>query len=128
VIAAVPVALGSLWTFGLWGALGLPLDLFALGVLPVLLSMGVDDGLHVLHAAREAGLAEAVRRAGRGVLLTNLTTSVGFGSLLPSQVPGLRNGGLLICVGNLLCLLATFLVLPAMPGASFSGSATAAAR
>ncbi|HEX5043368.1 MAG TPA: MMPL family transporter [Candidatus Polarisedimenticolaceae bacterium] len=116
-LAAVPVVLGSLWTFGLWGALGLPLDLFALGVLPVLLSMGVDDGLHVLHAARAEGLAEAVHRAGRGILLTNLTTSAGFGSLALSHVPGLRSGGLLLCAGNLLCLVATFLVLPAMSAA-----------
>ena len=82
----------------------------------------MDDGLHVLHAAGGGSVAEAVRRAGRGVLLTNLTTSVGFGSLLLSQVPGLRNGGLLICVGNLLCLLATFLVLPAMPAVAREGS------
>lgn len=113
-LTAVPVALGSLWTFGLWGALGQPLDLFALGILPVLLGIGVDDGLHVLHAVGDGTVEEAVRRSGRGILLTNLTTSVGFGSLLLSQVPGLRNGGLLICVGNLLCLLATFLVLPAI--------------
>jgi predicted RND superfamily exporter protein len=113
-LAAIPVALGSLWTFGLWGALGHPLDLFALGILPVLLGIGVDDGLHVLHAVRGGSLEEAVRRSGRGILLTNLTTSVGFGSLVLSQVPGLRNGGVLICAGNLLCLLATFLVLPAI--------------
>lgn len=121
-LAAVPVVLGSLWTFGLWGALGVPLDLFALGVVPVLFCIGMDDGLHVLHAAGGGSVAEAVCRAGRGVLLTNLTTSVGFGSLLLSQVPGLRNGGLLICVGNLLCLLATFLVLPAMPAVAREGS------
>jgi predicted RND superfamily exporter protein len=116
-LAAVPVVLGSLWTFGLWGTLGLPLDLFSLGVLPVLLSMGVDDGLHVLHATRAGGLAEAVHRTGRGILLTNLTTSAGFGSLALSSVPGLRSGGLLLCAGNLLCLVATFLVLPAMSAA-----------
>jgi len=122
------------WTFGIWGALGLPLDLFALGVLPVLLSMGVDDGLHVLHAAHEGGVAEAVHRTGRGILLTNLTTSAGFGSLALSHVPGLRTGGLLLCLGNLLCLAATFLVLPAVtrpsaaagpaPARSRSGAAT----
>ncbi len=127
-LAAVPVVLGSVWTFGLWGALGLPLDLFALGVLPVLLSMGVDDGLHVLHAAREGDLADAVHRTGRGILLTNLTTSAGFGSLALSSVPGLRTGGLLLCLGNLLCLAATFLVLPAVTRTPSAAAGRAPAR
>ena len=112
----VPVALGVAWTAGLWGWLGRPLDLFSLCVLPVLVGIGIDDGLHVLHLARGPGrdLAAAVREAGRGVVLTNLTTSAGFAALAVSRVPALRNGGLVVCVGNLMCLLATLVVLPAL--------------
>jgi uncharacterized protein len=112
----LPVVLGTVWTAGLWGWLGLKLDLFSLCVLPVMVGIGVDDGLHVLHLARQRGedLARAAREAGRGVVLTNLTTCAGFASLALSHVPGLRNGGLLICTGNLLCLAATLVVLPAL--------------
>jgi predicted exporter len=115
----LPVALGTLWTAGLWGWLGRSLDLFSLTVLPVMIGIGVDDGLHVLHLARRRGedLARATLHAGRGVVLTNLTTCAGFAALALSQVPGLRNGGLLICTGNLLCLTATLVVLPALAGA-----------
>ena len=112
----VPVVLGVAWTAGLWGWLGRPLDLFTLCVLPVLVGIGIDDGLHVLHLARTSGRdpGEAAREAGRGVVLTNLTTSAGFAALAVSHVPALRNGGLVVCVGNLLCLAATLLVLPAL--------------
>lgn len=112
----LPVVLGTAWTAGLWGLLGRPLDLFALSVLPVMVGIGVDDGLHVLHLARRRGedLERAALEAGRGVVLTNVTTCAGFASLALSQVPGLRNGGLLICCGNLLCLAATLAVLPAV--------------
>lgn len=112
----LPVAVGTVCTAGLWGALGRPLDLFSMAVVPVMVGIGVDDGLHVLHLARQRGadLQRAAQEAGRGVVLTNATTCAGFASLAVSQVPGLRNGGLLICTGNLLCLAATLLVLPAV--------------
>ena len=114
----LPVVIGTVCTAGLWGALGRRLDLFSLAVVPVLVGIGVDDGLHVLHLARQRGadLQRAAQEAGRGVVLTNATTCAGFASLAVSQVPGLRNGGLLICAGNLLCLAATLLVLPAIDG------------
>jgi len=112
----VPVAVGTACTAGLWGWLGRPLDLFSLSVLPVMVGIGVDDGLHVLHLARRRGedFERAALQAGRGIVLTNLTTCAGFASLMLSHVPGLRNGGLLICVGNLFCLGATLVVLPAV--------------
>ncbi len=116
-LAGLPVALGSLWTLGLWAGLGRPLDLFTLAVLPIMLGIGIDDGLHVVHGARRqpsAGIAGAVRGAGRALVLTTLTTCVGFGSLLLSHIPGLRNGGLLIAAGVFACLLATVVVLPAL--------------
>jgi predicted RND superfamily exporter protein len=112
----LPVILGTVWTAGLWGSFGRSLDLFSLCVLPVMVGIGVDDGLHVLHLARRRGedLERASLDAGRGVVLTNLTTCAGFASLCLSHVPALRNGGLLICVGNLLCLAATLVALPAV--------------
>ena len=112
----VPVVLGTIGTAGLWGWLGRPLDLFSLCVLPVMVGIGIDDGLHVLHLARRQGsdLAHAAREAGRGVVLTNLTTSAGFAALAVSHVPALRNGGWIVCVGNLLCLAATLVVLPSL--------------
>ncbi len=117
VLAGLPVVLGSLWTLGLWAGLGRPLDLFTLAVLPIMLGIGIDDGLHVVHGARRrpsSGILGAVMGAGRALVLTTLTTCIGFGSLLLSHIPGLRNGGLLIAAGVLACLLATVIVLPAI--------------
>jgi predicted RND superfamily exporter protein len=116
-LAAAPVILGSLWLLGLWGGLGRGIDLMSLAVLPIMLGIGIDDGLHAMHGARidpAAGIQGSVIAAGRAMALTTLTTCVGFGSLTLSQVPGLRNGGLLVAIGVLACLLATLLVLPAL--------------
>ncbi len=120
-LAILPVVLGSLWTLGLWAALGRSLDLFTLAVLPIMLGIGIDDGLHVMHGARHdpaGGISGAARGAGRALVLTTLTTCVGFGSLTLSRIPGLQNGGLLIAAGVAACLLATVLVLPAIEAAA----------
>lgn len=116
-LAGLPVILGCLWTLALWAALGRDLDLFSLAVFPILLGVGIDDGLHVVHGARrdpEAGVRGSLRVSCRALVLTTLTTCAGFGSLVLSSIPGLRNGGALIAVGVVACLLATLLVLPAL--------------
>ncbi|MEL7060061.1 MAG: MMPL family transporter [Acidobacteriota bacterium] len=113
--ALLPVALGVLWSFGAWGAAGLPLDLMSLAVAPILLGIGIDDGLHAVVGARRAGgIVPAVRHAGLAMTLTTLTTAVGFGSLALSSIPGLQRGGLLVAAGVVACWLATLLVLPAL--------------
>jgi predicted RND superfamily exporter protein len=119
-LALAPVALGLAWTLGLAAALGLPLDPFSLQVAPLLLGIGVDNGLHVVHGARAAGggfatggLQRAVAAAGRAIALCTLTNAVGFGSLALSRLPALSRGGLLVAAGALLCLAATLVVLPA---------------
>ncbi|MCG8461618.1 MAG: MMPL family transporter, partial [Holophagales bacterium] len=115
-LAMLPVLLGSLWALGLWGALGGRLDLLSLAVIPILLGIGIDDGLHAVHGARagEGNLGEAVREAGLAMSLTTLTTCLGFGSLVLSSIPGLERGGLVVSLGVALCLAATLLVLPAL--------------
>jgi hypothetical protein len=117
--ALAPVVIGTAGALGLWSSLGRPLDLFSIAVVPVVLGIGIDDGLHAAHGALvdpAGGLAGAVRRAGRAMVLTTVTTTAGFGSLALAHVPGLRAGGLLVALGCLLSLAATLIVLPALAG------------
>ena len=113
-LAMTPVLLGSLWTLGLWGALGHDIDLLGLAVVPILLGIGIDDGLHAVHGSEHEGLVSSIRRAGLAMTLTTLTTSIGFASLLLSSLPGLQTGGFLVAGGVVACLAATLLVLPAL--------------
>lgn len=116
-LALVPALLGAAWTFGVWGWLGRPIDLFALAVIPILVGLGDDHGLHVVHRAdafpRE-GLGGAAAGSGRAMVLSTLTTCAGFASLLLSSVPGLRDGGLLVALGLAAGLTAALVVLPAI--------------
>jgi predicted RND superfamily exporter protein len=119
-LAALPLTLGCLWTFGIWGALGLRLDLMCTFIVPMLLGTGIDLGGHAVHWKRlhpDRGLKGAASDMGLPLTLATLTTVIGFGSLGFSRVPGLRNAGILVAVGLSACLLATVLVLPALEAA-----------
>jgi lauroyl/myristoyl acyltransferase len=116
-LAGLPLALGCLWAFGLWGALGGHVDLLAISTLPVLFGTGIDLGVHAVHGGRlrpEEGIGGTIRSSGLAMILVTLTTGVGFGSLGSSQVPGIRNAGTLVALGVTACLVATFAVLPAL--------------
>lgn len=114
-MSLAPVLLGACWSLGLCGALGQPLDLLSLTVVPTLLGIGIDNGLHVIHGARSSGsVAEAARQAGVAMFLNSGATVFSFGSLILSSIPGLRIGGILISAGVIACFFATVLVLPAV--------------
>ena len=114
-ISLAPVLLGACWSLGLCGALGQPLDLLSLTVVPTLLGIGIDNGLHVIHGARNSGsVADASRHAGVAMFLNSGATVFSFGSLILSSIPGLRIGGILISVGVVACFFSTVLVLPAI--------------
>jgi predicted RND superfamily exporter protein len=114
-LSLAPVLLGACWSLGLCGALGQPLDLLSLTVVPTLLGIGIDNGLHVIHGARSSGnVAEAAKQAGVAMFLNSGATVFSFGSLILSSIPGLRIGGILISAGVIACFFATVLVLPAV--------------
>jgi predicted RND superfamily exporter protein len=117
VLSLTPVLLGTVWVLGLWSLMGFSLEIFGVAVLPIILGIGVDDGLHSVHGAARGTtrpIAASVRESGRALLLTTLTTALGFGCLALSHLPGLRRGGILVSCGVLACLAATIFVLPAL--------------
>ena len=116
------VILTAVWTFGLLGLLGVPLNFLTIAVLPLLLGVGIDDAIHMLHrydgerragSSGEAAIDTAVTRTGRALLLTTLTTVVGFSSLLVSRSPTIQHFGLLASFAMLTSFIVTMAVIPA---------------
>jgi predicted RND superfamily exporter protein len=85
-------------------------------VVPTLiLGLGVDYGAFMVAAAREAGpMAGALRRNGRALVVSGLTTAVGFGALSLSRYPALSSMGLLAATGLLLALASSLVLVPAL--------------
>jgi len=113
VLAPVLVVVVALFA-GMW-ATGVPIDPINLIIPPLIVGIGVDNGVYLAAAVRQRGsIAAAVRTVGRAITMTSLTTVAGFGFLAFSTYPPLSTLGRLMAIGLLLCLAGTILVLPAL--------------
>ncbi len=110
------VAAALLVLAALFPLLGWKLNLFNLIALPLLVGMGQDDSLHLIHRYREEGVGSlkfVLRETGGAVFLTTLTTVIGFSSMLFVSHQGLRSLGWTAVLGMTLCLVSSVLVVPA---------------
>ena len=118
-LALLPVGLAALYTAGASAALGLPLNFANVIVIPLLLGMGVDSGIHLVQRARIGPLpgGNLLRTdTARAVLFSALTTVASFGSLSLSSHLGMASLGRLLTLGIALILVANLLVLPVAVG------------
>lgn len=115
VLALSPILLGTLWLVGLMGALGIDFNLANLIAIPLVLGVGIDNGVHLMHRhrlARRAPVATALAQTGRAILIASLTTMIGFGSLALASHRGMASLGLLLLLGVGACMVASVVVLP----------------
>jgi predicted RND superfamily exporter protein len=84
-------------------------------VFPILVGIGIDYGIHVVHRFRDGTPVRAIiTETGRAFVLTTLTTMAGFGSLVFSRYKGLSSFGFVTILGMLFVLLTSLVALPAM--------------
>jgi len=113
--ALLPAASGFLLTLSVMKLTGLRLNFMNVVVLPMILGIGVDDGIHFVHRFRESragGWRRALRGAGMPIVMTSLTSMVGFGSLVLADNAGLRSVGWVALIGLASCMLCTLMLLP----------------
>jgi len=114
-LAMVPLCLGMVQMFGMLGWLSLPLNPANMIVLPLILGIGVDNGVHVVHDFRSSrGRYRLSPSTASAVLLTSLTTMVGFGSLMIASHRGLQSLGRVLTIGVSCCLVSSLVILPAI--------------
>ncbi len=114
-LAMLPVAVGALLLFGLMKLFEIPFNPANMIVLPLILGIGIDDGVHVVHDLREQrGRFRLSSSTATAIILTSLTTMVGFGSLMTAGHQGLQSLGRVLTLGVSCCLLTSLLMLPAL--------------
>ncbi|QPJ64758.1 MAG: MMPL family transporter [Candidatus Nitrohelix vancouverensis] len=116
-LTLLPVTLGSLWTAGMMPLFNLDFNLANLVILPLILGIGVVDGVHIIHRFREEGEARKeplARSVANAVTLTSLTTMIGFGSLMTADHQGVYSLGMILALGVGNCMITSFTLLPAL--------------
>ena len=110
-ICLLPVATGVLWALGVMALVGYPLNLLNVFVITMVIGVGSDYAIYVLHRLREGCTLTELAETVRAVTLSALTTIVGFGTLITTHYPGLQSMGWMALLGvSFACITAVVLV------------------
>ncbi len=116
-IALIPLIIGLLWLFGVMMIFGLKFNFYNLVVLPAILGIGCDNGIHLAHRFRDEGrknMWEVLSSTGQHITIGSFTTMLGFAGLLFTTHPGLQSIGIMAVVGIGMTLFTALTFLPSM--------------
>lgn len=116
-IAMLPLMVGLAWTFGIMILFGIKFNFYNLVVLPAILGIGNDNGVHLASRYLEEGpksMWHVLKSTGQHITIGSLTTMLGFMGLLFTNHPGLQSIGLLAVIGVGMTLLSALTFLPAL--------------
>ncbi len=114
VLGALLVGIG--WLGGLFALLHVRLNFLNFIALPITFGIGVDYAVNVIQRYSIEGLGgvlRTVRETGGAVVLCSMTTTLGYLALVSSVNFAVRSLGVAAVLGEMSCLLAAVLVLPA---------------
>lgn len=111
-LALLPLGMGMLQMFGLMGWLDIALNPANMIVLPLILGLGIDNGVHIVHDFRQqSGCYRLSASTANAVVINSLGNMVGFGALMLASHQGLQSLGRVLTIG-MGCILFSALVTP----------------
>jgi len=117
------VLLSTVWTFGLMAVLNIPIYSVSTMIPVMLTAIGVADGIHLfshleLHmqkypdTTKIAAIKDMLKHLWKPVVMTSVTTAVGFVSLLTSQVFPVKYFGLFTAFGVITAMFLSLVLIP----------------
>jgi hopanoid biosynthesis associated RND transporter like protein HpnN len=114
ILAVLPLGLCMLQMFGIMGFLNIPFNPANMISLPLMLGMGVDNGINIVYDfRRQADRYRMSPSTAVAVILNTLTTMVGFAVLMIADHRGLQSLGRVLTIGMSCCLVSSLIILPA---------------
>jgi predicted RND superfamily exporter protein len=97
------------------GLFGIPFNPANIMTLPLVIGIGVTNGIHILNRFVEENNPGILSKStGKAVFVSGLTTISGFGSLILAKHQGIRSLGEVMAMGVALCMIAALTFLPAV--------------
>jgi hypothetical protein len=115
-LVLIPLCLAAALTVGTAVLLDIPFNFADVIVLPLLLGMGVDSGIHLIHRSRmgEQGRNVLETSTARAVVYSNLTSIASFGTMGFASHMGLATLGQMLTIGVGYTMVCNMVVLPAL--------------
>jgi len=118
------VLIAEIWTIGTMAWLGFSIYTITT-MLPILImAIGIADAVHFLsrerllahvskYAHRKERIVEVMHELWKPMVMTSVTTGVGFLSMLSSDLPPIREFGIFAAIGIAYALIVTMMLFPA---------------
>ncbi len=114
-LSLIPLIMGIFLALGFMSWLGISLNPANMIGLPLLVGIGIDNGLHLVHDYKgQVGEYRLDPAVFRGISIASATTAIGFGCLVTSSHQGLASLGMLLTLGVVACSFCALLLLPAL--------------
>ena len=118
------VLFSTIWAFGLMAAVNIPIYAVSTMLPVMLIAIGVADGIHLYshlymflkehpNATRQEAVHDMLHEMWRPVVMTSVTTAVGFISLLTSQVYPIKYFGIFTAFGVMMAMVFSLIFIPA---------------
>jgi predicted RND superfamily exporter protein len=116
-IAIAPLIIGLLLLFGIMMLTGMKLNLYNMIVLPAILGIGSNNGVHVASRYLEEGpgsMWQVLTSTGQHICMATATMILGFTGLIFASHPGLQSMGFAAVIGKGMAWFTAFVFLPAL--------------
>ncbi|MFT4326005.1 MAG: efflux RND transporter permease subunit [Candidatus Woesearchaeota archaeon] len=124
VIALLPIIVGIIWTVGFKGFFNVPFTSLSTGLIALVLGIGIDFAIHLVNSTKQNiheegmnlddALIETMSYSGGALLLSSLTTFVGFISLVLAALLGIRRLGLSLAFSIASVFIITIIMVPSI--------------
>jgi len=113
------VIVGVVWAFAILGLLDVDLSLVTISGLPILIGLGIDFAIQIQNRVEEEvvldrsshPMSETLANLAPALIVATVASALAFLALLISQVPMIRDFGLMLAIG-VVALVAVGIVLP----------------
>ncbi|MFC1768308.1 RND family transporter [Nanoarchaeota archaeon] len=122
-LAFIPIVFSIMWTVGTMGYIDLPFTILTTGMLAILMGMGIDFSIHLIHSTKlamekynsvEKAVPEAMMDTGQALSITTITTVIGFMALSFATLVNTMRLGWTLAIGIFATFFACILIVPAV--------------
>lgn len=120
ILALLPLLFSLLWMVGMFNLMGMKFNIVNIAVTPMILGIGVDFGVYVLHRYSEEHPSEGetvpavLAHTGKAVLVSGLTVLAAFAALALARYQGLASLGVAAMLGIGSAVIISLTLLPAI--------------
>lgn len=122
IIAFLPPAFAMVLTFGVLGAILPELTMLSIAIVALMMGLGVDYSIHLMNRIVEEGNAKSdvekiekvLGSTGKAVLLSTITTMIGFASLMISSMSPMVSFGFGCAIGIFFCFISAIIMVPCL--------------